>query len=111
MFSIRLADLAQQLNAQLHGDGDITIAGLASMGLANGEQITFLSDSRYREKLSECQAAAVVLTEADLPFCPVAALVVKNPYLAYAQMAQIMDTTPRQHKIYILLLLLPLMLN
>ena len=39
MFSIRLADLAQQLNAQLHGDGDITIAGLASMGLANGEQI------------------------------------------------------------------------
>lgn len=49
MFSIRLADLAQQLNAQLHGDGDITIAGLASMGLANGEQITFLSDSRYRE--------------------------------------------------------------
>ena len=28
MFSIRLADLAQQLNAQLHGDGDITIAGL-----------------------------------------------------------------------------------
>ncbi|HIE4217663.1 TPA: UDP-3-O-(3-hydroxymyristoyl)glucosamine N-acyltransferase [Proteus mirabilis] len=94
MFSIRLADLAQQLNAQLHGDGDITIAGLASMGLANGEQITFLSDSRYREKLSECQAAAVVLTEADLPFCPVAALVVKNPYLAYAQMAQIMDTTP-----------------
>ena len=87
MFSIRLADLAQQLNAPLHGDGDITIAGLASMGLANGEQITFLSDSRYREKLSECQAAAVVLTEADLPFCPVAALVVKNPYLAYAQIA------------------------
>ncbi|VDY35885.1 UDP-3-O-(3-hydroxymyristoyl)glucosamine N-acyltransferase [Morganella morganii] len=29
-----------------------------------------------------------------LPFCQVAALVVKDPYLAYAHMAQIMDTTP-----------------
>ncbi|WP_340620941.1 UDP-3-O-(3-hydroxymyristoyl)glucosamine N-acyltransferase [Xenorhabdus siamensis] len=95
MVSIRLADLAQQLNAQLHGDGNIVITGIAPMYSANSEQITFLSDSRYTEKLTECQAAAVVLREADLPHCKVAALVVDNPYLAYARMAQIMDTTPR----------------
>ncbi|NRN29430.1 UDP-3-O-(3-hydroxymyristoyl)glucosamine N-acyltransferase [Photorhabdus heterorhabditis] len=94
MFSIRLADLAQQLNAQLHGDGDIVITGIAPMHSANNEQITFLSDSRYRERLGECQAAAVVLSESDLPYCNVPALVVSNPYLAYAYMAQIMDTTP-----------------
>ncbi|MBC8954107.1 UDP-3-O-(3-hydroxymyristoyl)glucosamine N-acyltransferase [Xenorhabdus sp. PB62.4] len=95
MVSIRLADLAQQLNAQLHGDGDIVITGIAPMQSANSEQITFLSDSRYTDKLVECQAAAVVLREADLPHCKVAALVVKDPYLAYARMAQIMDTTPQ----------------
>ncbi|AOM42339.1 UDP-3-O-(3-hydroxymyristoyl)glucosamine N-acyltransferase [Xenorhabdus hominickii] len=95
MVSIRLADLAQQLNAQLHGDGDIVITGIAPMYSANSEQITFLSDSRYTDKLTECQAAAVVLREADLPHCKVAALVVDNPYLAYAHMAQIMDTTPK----------------
>ncbi|PHM48684.1 UDP-3-O-(3-hydroxymyristoyl)glucosamine N-acyltransferase [Xenorhabdus miraniensis] len=95
MVSIRLADLAQQLNAQLHGDGDIVITGIAPMYSANSEQITFLSDSRYTDKLVECQAAAVVLREADLPHCKVAALVVKDPYLAYARMAQIMDTTPQ----------------
>ncbi|NHB92463.1 UDP-3-O-(3-hydroxymyristoyl)glucosamine N-acyltransferase [Photorhabdus cinerea] len=94
MSSIRLADLAQQLNAQLHGDGDIVITGIAPMYSANNEQITFLSDSRYRERLGECQAAAVVLHESDLPYCNVPALVVTNPYLAYAYMAQIMDTTP-----------------
>ncbi|KOY61656.1 UDP-3-O-(3-hydroxymyristoyl) glucosamine N-acyltransferase [Photorhabdus heterorhabditis] len=94
MFSIRLADLAQQLNAQLHGDGDIVITGIAPMHSANNEQITFLSDSRYRERLGECQAAAVALSESDLPYCNVPALVVSNPYLAYAYMAQIMDTTP-----------------
>ncbi|PHM36903.1 UDP-3-O- glucosamine N-acyltransferase [Xenorhabdus mauleonii] len=95
MVSIRLADLAQQLNAQLQGDGDIVITGIAPMYSANSEQITFLSDSRYTDKLAECQAAAVVLREADLPHCKVAALVVNDPYLAYARMAQIMDTTPQ----------------
>ncbi|WP_447867896.1 UDP-3-O-(3-hydroxymyristoyl)glucosamine N-acyltransferase [Rahnella bonaserana] len=94
MSSIRLADLAQQLDAQLHGDGEIAITGVASMHSAHSEQITFLSNSRYREQLASCNAGAVVLTEADLPFCPTAALVVKNPYLTYARMAQLLDTTP-----------------
>ena len=94
MSSIRLADLAQQLDAQLHGDGETAITGVASMHSAHSEQITFLSNSRYREQLASCNAGAVVLTEADLPFCPTAALVVKNPYLTYARMAQLLDTTP-----------------
>lgn len=94
MFSIRLDALAQQLDAQLHGDGDIVITAVASMHSAQSGQITFLSDSRYRDRLATTQASAVVVTEADLPFCHTAALVVKNPYLTYARMAQVMDTTP-----------------
>ncbi|UAY91090.1 UDP-3-O-(3-hydroxymyristoyl)glucosamine N-acyltransferase [Pectobacterium polaris] len=95
MYSIRLDALAQQLDAQLHGDGDIVITGVASMHSAKTGQITFLSDSRYREQLAGTQASAVVLTEADLPYCQVAALVVKNPYLTYARMAQLLDITPQ----------------
>ncbi|PIJ45198.1 UDP-3-O-(3-hydroxymyristoyl)glucosamine N-acyltransferase [Tatumella sp. OPLPL6] len=95
MASIRLAELARQLDATVHGDGDIAISGIASMQSAGAEQITFLANSRYREQLSQCNAAAVVLTEADLEFCQSAALVVKNPYLTYAKLAQILDTTPQ----------------
>ncbi|MBG6240974.1 MAG: UDP-3-O-(3-hydroxymyristoyl)glucosamine N-acyltransferase [Candidatus Symbiopectobacterium sp. Dall1.0] len=95
MVSIRLDALAAQLDAQLHGDGDIVITGVASMHSARSGQITFLSDSRYREQLTTTQASAVVVTEADLPYCKAAALVVKNPYLTYARMAQLMDTTPQ----------------
>ncbi|VAX76598.1 UDP-3-O-(3-hydroxymyristoyl)glucosamine N-acyltransferase [Serratia symbiotica] len=94
MFSMRLADLAKQLNAQLQGDGDLVITGIASMHSALPGQITFFSNSAYQAQLSACQASAVVLTEADLPCCRSAALVVKNPYLTYAYMAQLMDTTP-----------------
>lgn len=95
MLSIRLADLAQQLDAELHGDGDIVISGIASMHSAKSGQITFLSNSRYREQLSQCQASAVVLTSADRDCFSGAALVVKDPYLTYARMAQILDTTPQ----------------
>ncbi len=95
MSSIRLADLAQQLDADLHGDGNIVISGIASMQSAQSGQITFLSNSRYREQLAACKASAVVLTGADLDCFQGAALVVKDPYLTYARMAQILDTTPQ----------------
>ncbi|SFN16297.1 UDP-3-O-[3-hydroxymyristoyl] glucosamine N-acyltransferase [Izhakiella capsodis] len=95
MSLIRLADLAQQLDAHLYGDGNLAISGIASMQSAQFGQITFLSNSRNREQLVSCQASAVVLTEADLPWCNSAALVVKNPYLTFARMAQILDTTPK----------------
>ena len=95
MPSIRLADLAQQLDAELHGDGDIVITGVASMQSAGEGQITFIVNSRYREQLATCQASAVVMTADDLPFAKSAALVVKTPYLTYARMAQILDTTPQ----------------
>ena len=95
MPSIRLADLAQQLDAELHGDGDIVITGVASMQSAQTCHITFMVNQKYREHLGLCQASAVVMTQDDLPFAKSAALVVKNPYLTYARMAQILDTTPQ----------------
>lgn len=95
MVPIRLADLAQKLDAQLQGDGNIIITGIAPMHLAKEGQITFLSDSRYLPQLAKCKAAAVVLKQKDLPDSNIAALVVKDPYLAYARLAQILDTTPK----------------
>lgn len=95
MPSIRLADLARQLDAELHGDGDIAITGVASMQSAKPGHITFMVNPRYREHLAQCQASAVVMTQDNLPFAASAALVVKDPYLTYARMAQILDITPQ----------------
>lgn len=94
MPSIRLADLAQRLGAELHGDGDIVIASVASIQSAQAGSITFIVNSRYREQLAKCKASAVVMMQDDLPFAKSAALVVKNPHLTYAYIAQILDTTP-----------------
>ncbi|MFB6422117.1 MAG: UDP-3-O-(3-hydroxymyristoyl)glucosamine N-acyltransferase [Candidatus Malihini olakiniferum] len=95
MVSIRLDDLEARLNAKLYGDGNIIITGVASVHSARSGQITFLSNGRHREQLNMTQASAVVITEADLSYCKAAALVVKNPYLTYAHIAQLMDDTPK----------------
>jgi UDP-3-O-[3-hydroxymyristoyl] glucosamine N-acyltransferase len=98
MFSFRLEQLAKQLDAKLHGDGDLTITGIASMKSAVSGQVTFLSDKKLQNHLLECKASAVVLTEESLKHWHGAALIVKDPYLAYAKLAQFLDSTPNPAK-------------
>ncbi len=94
MTTITLAELADKLGAVLHGDGSVQITSVASMESATEGNITFLSNSKYRTKLSQCLASAVLIKETDLSYCQSNALVLKDPYLGYALVAQILDTTP-----------------
>ena len=96
MLSIRLGDLAKKLNAKLYGDYNISIAGIASLKSARKSQITFMSNPSYDKYLEECQASAVVIDTSYFPFFrfKMAALVVKDPYLAYSKIAQFFDSTP-----------------
>lgn len=91
-----IAEIANAINAEIFGDASLTINRLASMTNAKLGDITFLSNSTYRERLSQVKATAIVLTESDKPFCPknVVALVVKDPYISYATLAQLLDSTP-----------------
>ncbi|MCO6523492.1 MAG: UDP-3-O-(3-hydroxymyristoyl)glucosamine N-acyltransferase [Candidatus Schmidhempelia sp.] len=98
MHSFRLDDLAKHLDATLYGDKDLIITSLASMKNAKAGQITFLADQKYQQQLFSCQASAIVLTQESQPHWTGAALVVKNPYLAYAKLAQLLDTTPNPAK-------------
>ncbi|WP_392564780.1 UDP-3-O-(3-hydroxymyristoyl)glucosamine N-acyltransferase [Orbus wheelerorum] len=94
MYEYKLKELAEKLDAVLVGDENTIITSIASMANAEQSQITFLSDKKYQDQLQTCQATAVVLTEESLPYWNGAALVVSNPYLTYARLAQLLDTTP-----------------
>ncbi|WP_148610960.1 UDP-3-O-(3-hydroxymyristoyl)glucosamine N-acyltransferase [Aeromonas sobria] len=90
-----LAQLAQQLGAEIHGDGTVEICKVATLEKAGKGEITFLSNTKYRHYLEQSKASAVLITEADLPFCPTHALVLKDPYVGFAKVAQLLDTTPQ----------------
>ena len=47
-----LKDIANKLGAKLVGDGEIDIADVANLKTAQANEISFLSDPKYRSVLS-----------------------------------------------------------
>lgn len=90
-----LGQLAERLGATLRGAEDQPISGLATLQEAGPEQLSFLANAQYRKFLSGCQAGAVLLTAVDAEGYAGNALVVANPYLAYAELSHLFDRKPR----------------
>ncbi len=89
-----LTEIAQHIGAQVVGDGQVTVSSIATLDTARSGQISFLSNPKYRHQLETCQADAVIMREQDLGDYQGNALLMTNPYVGYAKMAQLLDTTP-----------------
>lgn len=92
---MKLAEIALHLQARLVGDGDIDIRRVADLRTAQAGDIGFLTSSDYRPYLATTAASAVIVKGIDAESCPVPALIVASPYLAYAKVAQLLDPTPK----------------
>lgn len=90
-----LAQLAERLDATLRGSADKAISGLATLQEAGPDQLSFLANPQYRKYLPDCRAGAVLLTAADAENYSGNALLVANPYLAYAQLSHLFDRKPQ----------------
>ncbi len=91
---LTLARVAELVGARLEGDGNRLISGLGTIRSATPEQLTFLANPRYRAWLESTCAAAVLCREDDVAACPVNALVVDDPYLAFARISHSLDPAP-----------------
>ena len=94
-----LAQLAQKLGAELRlapgADAEQVPSGLNTLQDATPEQVSFLASSNYRRFLSETRACAVLLSADMASESPVTALVVDNPYHAFARATAIYDLAPK----------------
>ena len=93
--TIKLGQLAEFLGATLRGDKDKDINGLATLREAGPDQISFLANPQYRKFLTDTQAAAVLLKPADADSFAGNALLVPDPYLAYARISHLFDPKPK----------------
>ncbi|MFN2309490.1 MAG: UDP-3-O-(3-hydroxymyristoyl)glucosamine N-acyltransferase, partial [Gammaproteobacteria bacterium] len=91
---LTLGELAERTGAELRGDPMLPIEGVCTLQDGHPDRITFLANPRYRKHLRATRAAAVILAPADLPECPVPALVSANPYAAYARAASLLSAAP-----------------
>ncbi len=88
--ALTLGDLAEQIGGEISGDRDCVIKGIAALKSAKPGDITFLADARFSKYLSTTAASAVILRKQDRDNCPVNAIMVEDPYVAYAYAAQIL---------------------
>lgn len=93
--TIKLGQLAEYLGGALRGDPEKQITGLATLQEAGPAQLSFLANPQYRKYLAGSQAAALLLKEADAEGFAGNALVVPDPYLAYARISHLFDPKPK----------------
>ncbi len=90
-----VTQLAEALGAELKGDGAIKITGMAPLQAAQSGQLSFLDNPSYKKYLATTQASAVILSAKEAVDCPVTALIVDNPYVGYAKVANLFDRQPQ----------------
>ncbi|WP_438283162.1 UDP-3-O-(3-hydroxymyristoyl)glucosamine N-acyltransferase [Pseudomonas alabamensis] len=93
--TITLGQLAETLGATLQGAESVSITGLATLQEAGPGELSFLANPQYRKYLEGCTAAAVLLKAADAEGFQGNALIVADPYLAYARISHLFDPKPK----------------
>jgi UDP-3-O-[3-hydroxymyristoyl] glucosamine N-acyltransferase len=91
---MKLAALALAAGAELRGDGDLEINGVAGIEEAADGEITFVANPRY-SALARTTKATAVLVAPDFPEITAATLRVANPYLAWAKVIQLFYREPK----------------
>jgi UDP-3-O-[3-hydroxymyristoyl] glucosamine N-acyltransferase len=59
--SVTLRQLADLVQGEVHGDGDLLITAARPMGEAHAGHITFVENDKHLGRLSQCQASAAVV--------------------------------------------------
>ncbi|ELA7417504.1 UDP-3-O-(3-hydroxymyristoyl)glucosamine N-acyltransferase [Vibrio parahaemolyticus] len=95
MKKLTLAELATITGGELFGDESLVVGRVAPMDKAQEGDVTFLSNPKYAKHLSECKATVVMVKAEHKDQCAGNALVVPDPYVAFARVVQAMDTTPK----------------
>ncbi len=93
MRRMKLRDLAAQLGATLHGDGETEITGVAGIEEAAAGQVTFVSNPRYAAAAKTTRASAVLVAP-EFPEIAAATLRLANPYLAFAKAIGLFHPSP-----------------
>ncbi len=88
---ISLREIAEKVQGNLIGSGEVRIHGLSGIRDAGPGELTFLTHNSYRKFLPECKAAAIIVGK-DFPVDSlqgIAVIIVDHPAMAYLKTAEL----------------------
>lgn len=92
--AVTLAELARRFQGRVRGNPDLVVERVAPLESAGPHDIAYLSDRKYLATLANTAAGAVILSEADASHYAGSALIVANPHLCFARVAQWLHPFP-----------------
>jgi UDP-3-O-[3-hydroxymyristoyl] glucosamine N-acyltransferase len=90
---MNLQQLADMLGAQLRGNPELEIKGVAGIEQAAAGQLTFVANPKYTAAARTTRASAVLVAP-DFPEIAAATLRIANPYLAFAKSIDLFYQSP-----------------
>jgi len=89
--AFRLAEIVEHLGGELAGDPGVAIERVASLESAGPGDIAFLSQAKFRSKLSETRAAALILPRAERDTTQVPRILCDDPYVYFARVSALLN--------------------
>jgi len=86
-----LATIAKHINGTVQGDASFQVDSFGTLQNATENQISFLSNTKYKKYLTASQAGAIIVHEKMAEFVPKQAIIVADPYVAYAKAATLLN--------------------
>ena len=80
-----LADIAEYINGEVAGDPGFTITAIATLQSAKSDQLSFISNLKYKKFLLSTHAGAVIVDRKTADFFPGHKIIVDDVYVAYAK--------------------------
>src|ERR1700730_11312112 len=93
MQSLKLAAMAEYLDATLVGDPSAEITRVAGIETATPGDLTFVSNPKYAA-LARTTKATAILVEPNFPEIPTATLRIETPSLAFARAIELFYQSP-----------------
>lgn len=92
--SYRLSEIAARLGGRVLGQAEACVSQVATLETAQPAQISFLANSKYRAKLANTKAGAVILGEADADATELPRIISDNPYAYFAKVSAMLNPLP-----------------
>jgi len=91
---LTVAEIAKIVDGEIIGDSELIISQVSPLNIACKEDISFLSNFKFESELNTTQAGCVLLSKGYKKTIENTAIVCRDPYLAFAQIAKVFDSTP-----------------
>jgi len=86
-----LQQIAATVGGRVDGDAEFQVSGLGTLENAQSDQLSLYTSSRYKPQLTATSAGAVLIKEDDRALAGCHAIVVPDPYAAFAQLTHLFD--------------------